>query len=166
LSLSSFTDIQDWLRRVLNDPLARKLIENSTLTMRQIQTLLIDISADFQTGKRLTFEEKADLRLDGKKTSRGAFNRTLRQARKNVIRSSFTLILLGYLNVLGSPRLEPYMEVANRLESYARAYEGAWESTSSGAKDEVALRIVSFLEKELLESLDRLSKTSSLSSRV
>jgi len=164
--LSSFTDVKEWLRRVLNDPLARKLIENSVLTRSQLQALLIDISADFQAGKRLTLEEKANLRPDGRKTSRGAFNRTLQQARRNVIRSSFTLILLGYLNLLGSPRLEPYIEIANRLETYVKAYEGAWEGTSAGVKDEAVLRIVSLLEKELLEGLDKLSKTSALSSRM
>jgi len=136
------------------------------LTKGQLQALLIDISADFQAGKRLTLEEKANLRPDGKKTSRGAFNRTLQQARRNVIRSSFTLILLGYLNLLGSPRLEPYIEIANRLEAYVKAYEGAWERTSAGVKDEAVLRIVSLLEKELLEGLEKLSKTSALSSRM
>jgi hypothetical protein len=33
-------------------------------------------------------------------------------------------------------------------------------------KDEAVLRIVSLLEKELLEGLDKLSKTSALSSRM
>jgi len=150
----------------MGDPLAQKLIKNSTLTVSQVQTLLIDVSADLQAGKRLTFEEKSNLRPNGKKISRGAFNRTLKQARRNVIRSSFTLILLGYLDVLGSPRLEPYMEIANRLEAYARAYEEAWRSASTGVKDESASKIVQLLEKELLEGFNRLSKTSVLSSRV
>ena len=48
-------------------------------------------------GKRLKYDEKARLRLKSGKISRGAFNRTLKQAKMNVIKAIYTIFLLGYL---------------------------------------------------------------------
>ncbi|MDH5461375.1 MAG: hypothetical protein OEX09_04035, partial [Candidatus Bathyarchaeota archaeon] len=101
---------QKWLKRSLDDPFVGMLSKNSHLTKTQLETLLIDILAENATEKALKYQEKAKLRLST--VTRGAFNRTLRQARKNIIRSIYTILLLGYLGVFEDTSLNPYLEIA------------------------------------------------------
>jgi len=57
------------------------------------------------------------LRRAGRKTSRGAFNRTLQQARTNIAEAVYTVLLLGYGGLLESPSLAPFLEASERLRS-------------------------------------------------
>lgn len=100
-----------------DDPIAKKLMERSFLTQTQMETLLIHLIADSIGPKPIQYAKKASFR---KKTpvSKGAFNRSLNQAQKNIIASIYTIILLGYLGILDSPALRPYLELSNRLEEY------------------------------------------------
>ena len=139
----------------MNDPFAKILSKNSNLTKTQLETLLIDILAENITEKTLKTEEKAKLRLLKADISRGSFNRTLQQARKNVIQSIYTILLLGYLGIFEDTRLDPYLEVANKLQTYMSAYKDMIEN--EGTKGEY-LRIVRMLHEELESSLERLSK--------
>lgn len=139
----------------MNDPFAKILSKNSNLTKTQLETLLIDILAENITEKTLKTEEKAKLRLLKADISRGSFNRTLQQARKNVIQSIYTILLLGYLGIFEDTRLDPYLEVANKLQTYMSAYKDM--IGNEGTKGEY-LRIVRMLHEELESSLERLSK--------
>ncbi|MFB0502191.1 MAG: hypothetical protein ACETVP_06925, partial [Candidatus Bathyarchaeia archaeon] len=103
-------NVQKWLIRSLNDPIVKILTKNSHLTKIQLETLLIDVLAENTAGKSLRYEEKAKLRLLRTKISRGAFNRTLKQARRNTIQSIYTILLLGYLGIFEDTRLDPYLE--------------------------------------------------------
>ncbi len=100
------------------------------------------------------------MRLSKAEISRGAFNRTLKQARKNVIQSMYTIILLGYLGLFEDTRLEPYLEAAERLQHYVNAYKDA---LSNGTVAEEQLRVVSMLRTELENVLQSLSGTRNLS---
>ncbi|MEM2522908.1 MAG: hypothetical protein QXW82_07155, partial [Candidatus Bathyarchaeia archaeon] len=82
--------VQQWLKKSLEDPIIKILAKNSHLTKIQLETLLIDVLAENISGKPLKYEEKAKLRLTKAKLSRGAFNRTLKQAEKNIIKSIYT----------------------------------------------------------------------------
>jgi len=144
----------------LDDPIVKILTKNSHLTKTQLETLLIDILAENLAGKSLRYEEKAKLRLLRAGISRGAFNRTLRQARRNIIQSVYTIILLGYLGVFEDTRLDPYLEAANKLQAYLSSYREI--SNDTNVRDE-HLRIVSMLREELEDSLQRLSNPKSLS---
>lgn len=136
------------------------LLKNSHLTKTQLETFLIDVLAENTTGKSLKYEEKAKLRLLKTGISRGAFNRTLRQARRNAIQSIYTILLLGYLGVFEDTRLDPYIEAANKLRSYMSAYR----KISNGKKiSNEHLRIANALREELEASLEQLSKPKSLS---
>ena len=115
--------VQKWITNSLEDPIAKILAKNSNLTKIQTETLLIDILAENIVGKPLKYDEKARLRLLKGGISRGAFNRTLKQAKKNVIKSIYTIILLGYLGIFESTKLDPYIEVANKLQTYIKAYK-------------------------------------------
>ena len=151
---------QKWLKHSLSDPIAKILAKNSNLTKTQLETLLIDILSENISGKSLKYDEKARLRLSA--VSRGAFNRTLRQARWNVIQSIYTIFLLGYLGVFEDTRLDPYLEVANKLRSYMKAHR---DLLGKKATDE-HLRIINMLQKELKTSLEQLSKPRSMSENL
>ncbi|MDH5438885.1 MAG: hypothetical protein OEX76_08325 [Candidatus Bathyarchaeota archaeon] len=110
--------------------------------------------------KSLRYEEKAKLRLLRTGISRGAFNRTLKQARRNAIQSVYTILLLGYLGVFEDTRLDPYLEAANKLQAYMNSFREI--PNDPNVKNE-HLRIVSMLREELESSLDQLSKPRSLS---
>jgi hypothetical protein len=153
-------NVQKWLMQAKNDPIVKILTRNSNLTQTQLETLLIDFLASNISEKSLKNEEKARLRLSRAEISRGAFNRTLKQARGNVIQSMYTIILLGYLGLFENTRLEPYLEAANRIQTYVNAYKDA---LSNGALAEEQLRVVSMLREELENVFESLSGTRNLS---
>ena len=150
-------NVQMWIKDSLNDPIAKILAKNSNLTKVQLETLLIDILAENIVGKPLKYDEKARLRLLKEGISRGAFNRTLKQAKKNVIKSIYTIILLGYLGIFESTQLDPYIEVASKLQTYIKAYKDILKGKK--LTDE-HLRIMNMLRKELEASLTVLSNGS------
>jgi len=114
--------VKIWIKRTINDPLVKSLLINSQLTQIQLETLLIDLLGEQLIEKKISSKEKVTMRLENKKISRGSFDRTLRQARTNMIKSIFTVILLGYIGIFESPTLNQYLELANKLEKYMTEY--------------------------------------------
>jgi len=161
-SLSSKEVIQKWLLGSMNDPIIKILSTNSNLTKTQLETLLIDFLVPNLAAKALTNEEKALIRLTKAGVSRGAFNHTLRQARRNIVQSIYTIILLGYLGVFEDTRLDPYLEVASKLKEYVSAYQGVSSNADLAAEH---LQIVTMLREELEGTLVRLTSTKALSRR-
>ena len=149
--------VQIWLNGALNDPIVQILAKNSQLTKTQLETLLIDVLAENMAGKSLNYDEKANLRLTKAKISRGSFNRTLQQSKENVIKSIYTVLLLGYLGVFESSTLDPYLEIANKLHEYVEAHEGM-PSKEEELKDH--LKVIEIIRQELEMSLKRLSSPS------
>lgn len=149
--------VHSLLESSINDPIAKIMVDNSHLTKTQLETLLIDILADNIAGKSLNYDEKARLRLTKAKITRGAFNRTLRQAKENVTKSIYTVILLGYLGLFENTALDPYLEVANQLHTYLDAYKNA---VSEGTRMSERLEIISLLRQQLETSLKELSSPS------
>jgi hypothetical protein len=149
--------VQLWLNGALNDPIVKILSKNSQLTRTQLETLLIDILAENIAGKPLKYDEKARLRLTKAKLSRGSFNRTLAQSKENIIKSIYTVLLLGYLGVFESTTLDPYLEIANKLKEYMEAHE-----TLPDNLDEVQehAKMIGIIREELETSLKRLSTAS------
>jgi hypothetical protein len=94
--------------------------------------------------------------------SRGAFNRTLRQARWNVIQSIYTILLLGYLGVFEDTRLDPYLEITNKLQTYMEARK---DLTKQRPTDD-QLKIIALFHRELKASLEQLSKPRALSEQT
>ena len=153
-------NVQLWLNGALNDPIVKILSKNSQLTRTQLETLLIDILAENIAGKPLTYDEKASLRLIKAKLSRGSFNRTLAQSKDNVIKSIYTVLLLGYLGVFESTTLDPYLEIANKLKAYMEAHENL-PSTLEGVENHA--KVIEIIREELETSLKRLSTPSGAS---
>ena len=152
--------MQKWLSGSTSDPIIKILSKNSNLTKTQFETLLIDFLAPNVSEKSLTNQEKALLRLTKAGISRGAFNHTLKQARRNIIQSMYTIILLGYLGIFEDTRLAPYLEVANKLREYVGAYKDIVSNNELATEH---LRIVTMLREELETTLDKLSKPRTLS---
>ena len=148
--------VQTHLKGALNDPIVKILSKNSHLTKIQLETLLIDLLADNLTGKIIKYDEKADFRLIKAKISRGSFNRTLKQSKENVIKSIYTILLLGYLGVFETSTLNPYLEISNKLHDYLEAYNQ--ESQKKGDKN--YLKIIEIIREELEISLNQLSSPS------
>lgn len=150
-------NLQPWLITALDDPVAKILAKNSHLTQTQLETLLIDILSDNIAGKTLKYDEKASLRLTKTKISRGAFNRTAAQAKTNVIKSIYTVLLLGYLGIFESTILDPYLEIANKLRTYVEAYKTMPEHAD---KVEEHMKLIKIIRDELETSLKTLSAPS------
>ncbi len=149
--------VQAWLNGALSDPIVKILAKSSQLTKTQLETLLIDILAENISGKQLKYDEKANLRLTKAKISRGSFNRTLKQSKENVIKSIYTVLLLGYLGVFESTTLDPYLEIANKLHEYVEAHQGT-PDLEVELKDR--LKVIEIIREELEISLKRLSSSS------
>jgi len=151
---------QNWIKHVLADPMVKILSKNSHLTKTQLETLLIDVLAENIADKALKYDEKARIRLLA--VSRGAFNRSLKQARQNVIQSIYTILLLGYIGILEDTSLEPYIEAANKLQTYIKTQRKLAKETSK----EEHLRSVALLHKELKKSLEELTRPRNMSRRL
>jgi len=149
--------VQLWLKKSLEDPIVKILAKNSHLTKTQLETLLIDILAENIAGKPLKYDEKARLRLTKAKISRGAFNRTLRQAQENVIKAIYTVLLLGYLGIFESTALDQYIEIANKLQEYIEAHK---ELPNKTEQLEEQVKFLKMLREELESSLKMLSNPS------
>ena len=147
--------VQKWITRALNDPIVKILAKNSHLTKTQLETLLIDIISENIAGKQLKYDEKAKFRLTKAKISRGAFNRTLKQAQENVTRSIYTILLLGYLGILETAQLDPYIEISNKLQKYIEAYQNMPEKQE---ELEEHMKIMETIREELQTTLLQLSK--------
>ncbi len=150
-------NVQLWLNGALNDPVVKILSKNSQLTRTQLETLLIDILAEEMAGKPLKYDEKARLRLTKAKLSRGSFNRTLKQSKENVIKSIYTVLLLGYLGVFETTTLDPYLEIANKLKEYTEAHQNL-PNDLEGVEEH--LKVIEIIREELETSLKRLSSPS------
>jgi len=149
--------VQSWLASSLGDPIVKIIAAESHLTKTQLETLLIDVLSENIAGKALKYDEKARMRLIKSQISRGSFNRTLRQAKENVTRSIYTVILLGYLGVFESTTLDPYLEIANKLHTYLEAYK---DMPNQSADLSEHLKVIEYLREELETSLKQLSSPS------
>lgn len=92
--------------------------------------------------KQLTRTEMAQLVRNQKGISRGALNRTLRQARENVSEAIHTILLLGYGGLMDSPALAPFVEASDLLKSQMAQLE---ELTHADPK-EYAERVDTLIE--------------------
>ena len=102
---------------MLKDPVVARLLERSCLSEAQFETLLMDQLGHDIANKALTREEMAQVLRKKGGISRGAMNRTLRQARTNISESIHTLLLLGYTGLFDNPSLAPFVDASEQLRS-------------------------------------------------
>lgn len=141
--------VRESIRNLTRDPVTKMLLANSQLTLAQLETLLADsLSSEADISKVL----RRSYRPSGRNLSRGAFNRTLIQAQNNVIRSIYTIFLLGYVGLYDSASLQPFIELSDTIQSYVH------EAREARTEDRALLQE---LNVRLLEGVSSLARRQS-----
>ncbi|HZY46518.1 MAG TPA: hypothetical protein VFE96_01860 [Candidatus Bathyarchaeia archaeon] len=132
VSMENLGHSKEWRRatrsaldETLRDRIISALLDRSNLTRIQFETLLMDQLGHDMANKWLSRDEMAQLRKNQKGISRGAFNRTLRQARENVVEAIHTVLVLGYSGLMESPSIAPFLEASERLKSQTSQLQDA-----------------------------------------
>jgi len=89
--LNGINDAKSFVESIFEDEILLTLLNNSNLTRKQFESLIIDFSLEKMLDDNLTMRHKTRLRTDRENLSRGAFLRTLSQAKMNVVRSLYTM---------------------------------------------------------------------------
>jgi hypothetical protein len=143
----------DWsLARLKDDKLARTILVNSHLSEVQFASLLIDV---LWSTNNLT-SRNGGSRSRRRRVSKGAFNRSLAQARKNVIRSIYTIFLLAYFGLFDSPKLEPFLYLGDEMKTFVDARQEMRREGDLGTA-----HTMKALEDALENSIGELAKMSS-----
>lgn len=109
-SLPVCEELRKTFEEAKKDPLLSLLLKRSSLSDKQLQTLIIETYLE-SAGQSLTTEQKASIRG----VSKGSFVRTLRQALRNVERAFYTVILMGYLGALDLPKISKLQEIGQKV---------------------------------------------------
>lgn len=147
-------------KRVLEEPILKSLIPKANLTKTQLETLLIDIVVEDEYGAHITYDEKANLRSSstskGAGVTRGAFNRTLKQARENVTECLYTMLLLAYLGLFDYTIFRPFEEIATRIGNYRQIRE-----TLAGKQElsDEEMESYASTEKTIQNAIDQLASS-------
>ncbi|MBN1328563.1 MAG: hypothetical protein JXA54_03730 [Candidatus Heimdallarchaeota archaeon] len=113
--------IKEKVKEIMNNPMidlfyhrkkesSKGSKEWTNLTKTQLETLIIDIIAD-EVNEELTYLEKGEIRAVTKRS----FYRTLEQARLNLIRAIFTIMIASVLNIIDSPRLSDFNNLSQNF---------------------------------------------------
>ena len=143
---------QNILDKTFEDPITDLLLKNSNLTRIQFETIVIDMLIDLMSDKNVTFEQKTFFR--GEMVSRGSFSRSLQQARKNIIKSILTIVLLSYIGVFDERPFDDYVFLAEKLRDYVEIIQ-ATEKTEKN-------RVIKRVESELLEGISDLIRPTNI----
>ena len=157
---------------ILRDPIVKVLLDNSSLTQIQLETLLLNFHLDDLQGKPVKYADKSKLRhyrshkginppRSRKGVSRGAFRRVLGQAGTNIIKSIYTLMLLAYTGLMQSTSLQPYVQLSDMIESYLQEIQ----TTPPPTKKKEVREHLRILEKRLLEMIEEYTEPFQLSGR-
>jgi hypothetical protein len=150
--MKSIEETQNMIQKTFQDPITDLLLKNSNLTEIQFETLMIDLLIDVMSDEKVPFKEKTLFRAQ--KVSRGSFSRTLSQARRRVISSIFTMVLLSYVGVYDSKLFEEYENLAEKLREYLTTIEKSETSRSRS--------IYRRIEEELIVGIKALSRPTKL----
>jgi hypothetical protein len=144
-----FGEARSSIRTTTRDPVTKLLLGSSHLTVAQLETLLAD-SVSYE--KAVNKGRRRLFRPSGRRISRGSYNRTLFQAQNNVIRSIYTILLLGYVGLFDTSALQPFIELSDNLQGYIQETSIASSKGSPGIEE---------LKKKLEETISALAKRAS-----
>jgi hypothetical protein len=97
--------------KINSDPLLKDLLNKSLLTHAQVDTFYIE-----KLMKNKNLNNKIMSR-DGKKVTKSSFIRTLNQAKMNVQRAVYTIILVDYLELLNKDSVEQLIKISKMINS-------------------------------------------------
>jgi len=146
--MSGVDNIKKFIERSFRDPIAGLLLKQSNLTNIQFETLIIDLISKSISDIELTYKDKTILR--SKTVSRGSFSRTLSQARKNIISSIYTILLLSYIGIFEGAPFDDYQILSEKLREYVKI---VLDSDPVQAKD-----FLRRIKKELMDGIRELSE--------
>jgi len=144
----AYAEARESIQKIVSERVTRLLLNHRHLSLVQLETLLADSISSEKTSKK---SQRRLFRPTGKTASRGAYNRTLIQAQNNVIRSIYTILLMGYIGLFDTSGLQPFLELSDNLQTYigeirtAQPYDALaleqlrgrlWEAISSLARRE------------------------------
>jgi len=132
-----YGEARESIQSTVKDPISQLLQANSHLTAVQLETLLADSISNEKASKK---GERHLFRLSGKNLSRGSYNRTLIQAQNNVIRSIYTILLLGYVGLFDTSALQPFLELSDGIQGYADEIKTA-ENKDTGALNQLRAKL-------------------------
>jgi hypothetical protein len=154
-------------RQILREPILKMLLQQSILTKTQLETLLIDIIIEDRYGNHIPYRDKAKIRSQEKGkikgVTRGAFNRTLKQARKNITKCMFTMLLLAYLDFFDYNIFRPFEETASNLAKYRKIRETLAKKEELTPEEIESYKV---MEKTILTTIDQLISPLSLKSEL
>ena len=143
----------DWsLARLKEDRLAKTILQNSHLSEVQFSSLVIDVL--WPTSQPSSAD--GGQRSRRRQVSKGAFNRSLAQARRNVIKSIYTVFLLAYFGLFDSPKLEPFLRLGDEMKTFLDAKHETGHEGESEAQDAMKA-----LENALENSIGELARMGS-----
>jgi hypothetical protein len=145
-------EYQKVIQKTFQDPITDILLKNANLTRIQFETLVIDMLTEIISDNKLSYDEKTLFRSNN--VSRGSFSRSLSQARKNVISSIFTIVLLSYIGVFDERPFDEYYVLAEKLKEYTAIIE----STGS----EINKNDLKRFENELIDGITKLATPTSI----
>jgi hypothetical protein len=123
-----YEEAQKSIKRTVNDSISKLLLGQSHLTLTQLEALLADSISNEKASKK---DKRRFFRPSASTTSRGSYNRTLIQAQNNVIRSIYTILLIGYVGLFDTPSLQPFLELSDNLQSYSEELKTLQPADSS-----------------------------------
>lgn len=104
------------------DRIVEILLAESTLTPKQLKALLL-----YSENIDQKIVEEGTVEFDGKKVSKGAFFRTLNQAKTNVRRAIITLIIMSYIGLMDANQLDAIMQLNNIIMQLKEQDENTME---------------------------------------
>ena len=140
---------QKILNSVNKDPIVKILLKYSNLTDIQYESLIIDYLSYNISDIELTYEQKALLR--SKKVSRGSYSRSLIQARKNIISSIYTILLLMYIGVYDLHPFDEYKNLSEKLSEYLTIIENNDPSIRRSVINRIEAELISGIESMALD---------------
>jgi len=136
--------VREFVDYYLKDEIAQTLLKNSFLTETQFETILINESFRVLTENQATTSEKAKIR--NTYVSRASFSRTLSQARRNLVKSFMTILLLRYVGIIQDEVFDAFDQLGEQL----RQLQDLSDAEVQG------------LETELIAVINELSKPTSI----
>lgn len=109
--------LKEFRDKLRYDPIFQLLSSKSSLHKIQLETVLLD-AALHGNDLTLSVEKKARFR----NVSKGAYNRSLAQAKKRIREAIFTVVLLGYLRLFGASSFSSLLDIGERLRSLSESY--------------------------------------------
>lgn len=163
MSKNEIKSIKQRTKEIMNDPIIKLFYPNdknqtkgtkewSNLTKTQLETLVIDIITD-EVNSDLSYLERSKIRGVTKRSFYG----TLEQARLNLIRAVFTMMIAAVLNIIDSPRLANFNDLSQNFRDLITINK--LDSQSPEEKE----RWIKVYTKMIFENVQKLKKQSALS---